>query len=277
MASEETFDTSLIQDLQAESPTEVQPVVEPLDCLSNWDAYAEYEAHSEVLATTYGGLGAAFVTLFSVSLPVLGSLAAAPLVIPMGFVLRRVQKLHQLMRVLKPLLEAFEEDGMEALTELQVPGFQYTALDLFVRFPSKNFFAIALRSQGKTKITYNEEKQAFVVRKLDNGKGLRPWKPDHLEQLRQQEYWLRKNHAETLFGKGAKDRRKPLVKLLVITGETLINQHPEHLYATIGNQKVLLIRRQGSGSIYVMRQEQLVDFIKGWLNQSQTEPTGLNA
>lgn len=263
MSTDQTFDASLVSDSQAESAVEVQPVVEPLKYLSNWEAYDKLWEEDADITATYGGLASVLLG----GMFFLGALSGIAL-IPMGFILRRVQKIGQLKRNLERLLEAFEADGVECLTELKVPGL--SPLDLFVRFPSKNYFAIALRSQGKSKITYNEEKEAFFIRRLTSGRSVKPWTVDHVSQLRQQEHWLRRHHVEALFGKSAREKRKPLIKLLVITGETRLGTHPEHLYATIGNQKFLVLRKQGT--VYILEETQLIPFIKAWLSESQATP-----
>ncbi len=165
-----------------------------------------------------------------------------------------------LSRVVVTLLDTFEDQGVELIPRLTIPG--QGSLDLFARFPSKHLFAIALRSQGKSTIFYNEADSALKIRRHQGGRGLNQWTPDHVQRLSDQEYWLRGNQID-LFGKSSRDKRRPLVKLLVLTGQTRLGKHSEHLYANIVNQKVLLLRKRAS--VYVLEEEQLTDFVKAWL------------
>ncbi|HEY9872681.1 MAG TPA: hypothetical protein V6D12_04565, partial [Candidatus Obscuribacterales bacterium] len=62
---------------------------------------------------------------------------------------------------------------------------------------------------------------------------------------------------------------RPIVKLLVLTGETRLGQHPEHLYVTVGQEKILLLKKRIS--VYVMEEKQLIPFIEGFLAQKSKQ------
>lgn len=224
---------------------------------TNWDARERLYNEDLRLTAWYGASGSLFATL-----TVFVSLLASALLFPMGLILRRLQKINQILPILDSLLENFEEYGVEIINDVNVPNL--SSLDLFVRFPYRNLFAIALRSQGDSVITYNEEKESFYIRRNKGSKGLKPWTPDHLQQLSDQEYWLRKNQS-ALFGSTSKQRRQPVVKVLVLKGQTKLGQHPKKLYTTVGDVRVLLIKKKAS--IYVMEEDQLINFIKGWISQ----------
>ncbi len=183
-----------------------------------------------------------------------------------SLLLKRTQKINSILRNAKVLDEAFQERKIQIFVDLPVPD--HGRLDLLVKFPlppKKAVFAIALRSQGKATIFYNEQKESFYIRRGDAG--LKRWTPDHIERLGVQGFWLRMNRQEELFGTSRNDRNRPIVKLLVITGETKIKKHPDTLYTTVGDQTVLLIQRRSS--IYVLREEQLLPFIQAWLALSE--------
>ena len=223
--------------------------------LSNRQALRALEQEDKLLSAVYYSfvsLLAAGTAFFSPS----GVLALPP----MWLLLRRTNKVNQIHRSMTALLDTFDLQGGELIPRLTIPG--QGSLDLFARFPSKHWFAIALRSQGKSTIFYNEAKEAIYIRRQQGGKGLNQWTPDHIQRLSDQEFWLRRNQID-LFGKSSRDKRRPLVKLLVLTGQTRLGKHPEHLYANIGNQKVLLLRKRAS--VYVLEEEQLTDFVKAWL------------
>ncbi|MBD2402029.1 hypothetical protein [Leptolyngbya sp. FACHB-239] len=178
------------------------------------------------------------------------------------FLLTRTQKVNSILRNGKALDEAFRDQEIQIFTDLPVPD--HGRLDLFIKFPlppKKTVFTIALRSQGKGTVFYNEQKEALYIR--TGSSGLKPWKPDHIERLALQEFWLRMNRQAELFGTSSRDRNRSAVKLLVLTGQTRIGQHSDSLYTTVGDQRVLLLRRRSS--IYVLEESQLLPFIKAWL------------
>lgn len=176
--------------------------------------------------------------------------------------LKEIQKLNQITRALTAILDAFEDrQEIDVLTSLEVP--EQGTLDLLIKFlTAKINFAIALRSQGQARITYREEKEALYRRNKSGG--IKPWTPDHVQKLNEQEFWLRKNQ-NWVFGSSSRQRSRPLIKLLVLTGETRLGQHPEHLYATIGTEKVLLLRQKIS--VYVLEEKQLIPLIEGFIAQ----------
>lgn len=179
-----------------------------------------------------------------------------------GLVLKRSQKLNSLLRTGKALNETFTDQQVQISTDLPVPD--HGRLDLFIKFPvapKKAIFTVALRSQGNGTVFYNEQKESLYIR--TGGGGFRPWKPDHIERLALQEFWLRMNRREELFGTSSRDKNRSAVKLLVLTGQTSIGKHSDSLYTEVGDQRVLLLRRRSS--IYVLKEKQLIPFIKAWL------------
>ncbi len=180
-----------------------------------------------------------------------------------SLLLKRTQKINSILRNAKALDEAFKEQQLQIFPDLPVP--ERGRLDMLLKFPvppRKTLFAVALRSQGKATIFYHEQKQALYIRQYQGG--LKLWKPDHIEQLALQEFWLRQNRQQELFGTSHRDRRRSVVKLLVLTGQTKLGQHNEELYTDIGDQRILLLQRRSS--IYVLEEKQLLPFIKTWLD-----------
>jgi len=170
--------------------------------LSNRQALRALEQEDKLLSTVYYGcssLLAAGTVFFSPS-----GILALP---PMWLLLRRTHKLNQIHRNMTALLDTFEDQGVELIPRLTIPG--QGSLDLFARFPSKHLFAIALRSQGKSTIFYNEAEEALKIRRQQGGRGLNLWTPDHVQRLSDQEFWLRRNQSD-LFGKSSRDKRRPL-------------------------------------------------------------------
>lgn len=179
-----------------------------------------------------------------------------------SLLLKRTRKINYILRNAKVLDEALREQQIQIFVDLPVPD--RGRLDLLVKIPlppKKAIFAIAFRSQGKSTILYHEQKEALYIRH-SNG-GLKQWKPDQIERLALQEYWLRNNRQAELFGTSSRDRNRSAVKLLVLTGQTTVGKHSGSLYIEVGEQKVLLLRRRSS--IYVLEEAQLLPFIQAWL------------
>lgn len=175
----------------------------------------------------------------------------------------RLEKVARLTKLISMILEEYEDAGVETLPLIQVP--QYQPIDLFVRFPGKEFILFAVRSFGNSKIVYNERKSALYYKR--SKKGLQKWIPDPMLELSEQAYWIRKNRRD-LFG-SSKGVRKPMAKVLVVWDQTQLSEHQEHLYATVGGQKFLFIPRE-EGASYAIHSTQVLDFIRAWLNHRQS-------
>lgn len=235
-------------------PSSIQPTSTPV-YVSNREALLQLERERDWLSRICGVVGSG-VAMSAVYSPVI-SLAGLP---PMAILLKWLQKVSQIYLSMGPLLDAFEPQGVEIFPRLQIP--EQESLDLFIRFPNKQFFTIALRSMGKSTIVYNEKTEALYVR-YQRG-GLKQWKPDPLLQLADQEVWLRKNRRD-LFGGSSRDVRRPVVKILALAGETRLGNHLEHMYETINEQKFVCVRRKFTTT--VLEKEQLVSFIRAWQAQ----------
>ena len=222
-------------------------------CLTNWEALEKLEHEKDWLSALFLIFGST-----SVVGGVYFSLVWLLILPPFAVGLRRLQKVAQLIRHTAAILEKFEEQGVLIYPQLEIPG--YRPLDLFVKFPTKEMFAISIRSIGESKILYNEHNQTLCFRRKKGG--LKKWNPDPLQELGEYEFWLRKNRQD-LFGKSSKDQRRPLVKVLVFGGQTQIGEHKDNLYSMVGDQKILTIRRKGT--INVLSEDQVTNFIEAYL------------
>gem|GEM_PF-5302701 len=207
----------------------------------------------------------------SVVLPALDSPADSPLTgtVHSQVIVKRLQKLNSILHHGQALAATFAERQVQLTPDLPVPD--NGRLDLFVRFPllpQKAVFAIAFRSQGQSRVTYHEQKGAFYVRNRSGG--LKPWQIDLFRRFALQEYWLRKQRPD-LFGTSSRDKNRSAVKLLVLTGETRLGQHGDHLYTTVGEQNVLSVCNRVS--LFVLREDQLIPFIQAWFTPRAALPT----
>lgn len=197
-----------------------------------------------------------------------GTVSCNPLVAGMGaagdyLILERMEKICRLQRVATLLVDTFESTGIKLFPRVQVPG--RNPLDLFVRFNKANLI-ISIRSMGKSSIVFNEKQENLYVKKPNN-KGLKIWRhPDPLEELSDYVIWVNKNRA--LFGFTARQVRQTKAKILLISGETKIHKHNEHLYTTLADKTFLAIPK--FGTIFMIREEMLIDFAEAFLASQNT-------
>ena len=242
--------------------------MEPVD---NRKILATLEQEFNLLRTAYGVSTGALIG---------GTVSANPLVAGIGaagdyLILERLEKISRIQRIATMLVDTFESTGITIFPRVQVES--RNPLDLLVRFNKANLI-ISIRSMGKSSIVFNEKQENLYVRKPNN-KGLKIWRPDPLNELSQSTIWITKNRA--LFGFTARQARQPRARLLVLSGETKIHKHNEHLYTTLGDKTFLTIPK--FGIIYVIREEMLIDFVQAFLAslktsdvQESVNPVGLS-
>ena len=237
---------------------EVAEYVAPFD---NREALQKLELEKDELSAviTSIGFGSILTGLTTFSVGLLGLLLAwKPMV--------RLEKVARLIKLMKLILENFEELGVEMLPLHKTPKAQ--PIDLIVRFPGKEFLLFAIRSHGDSTVVYNQNKEALYHKR--GQKGMSRWKPDPLDDLAEQEFWLR-NNRRNFFGGTAKGSRRPMAKVLIVWGQTRLDEHQEQLYANVDNQKFLFIRREKGGAFYVIHQTQVTDFIRAYLAHRQSQ------
>lgn len=256
--------TDIVRQLTMEEPRCQQFVVEPASIyppvpeLYNWEVWDQIRQQKNLYSAAALGIGGIVIIGYAFFSPF--ALAGIP---PTTATLNLIQKTAQIERVIPTLLEAFEKEGVQVFASLDIGGQQ--DLDLFVRFPDKTFFAIAIRSKGESKIVFSENVEDLRV-KRKGGSASNKWKPNPLQELNDQELWLRKNRRD-LFGGSSRDSRRPLVKVLALWGDTKLGLHSEPLYSKIGNNPYLILRK--SGAVCLLEESQLVSFIRDWRIQMQ--------
>jgi hypothetical protein len=201
------------------------------------------------LAVGFGGIGG--LTIFNPSI-----LVTLP---PLTWLLGELQTTSQRFLLMKELLENFKDEGIQIEVGLQIAS-DVRPIDLFLRFPDKEFILVQNRSLGNSKVFFNEKIEALQF--IRKGGGLKKWEPDPLAELAVQEKTLRKTRRD-LFGGSSKDQRRPLAKLLVLWNETRLGEHDEQTYDTIKENRFLTIRKIGTAAI--VEKEQAVEFIRAYI------------
>ncbi|EAW35981.1 hypothetical protein [Lyngbya sp. PCC 8106] len=179
------------------------------------------------------------------------------LVTPLSF--KRVRKLAQVINVMEAIVDAFEYQGVEVFPFVEIENSE--PIDLFVRFPQKVFLLISIETRNNVAVKLNEMRNALSVRRK-KGKGLKIWEPDPIDRLCQSHIWLKKNRRD-LFGGSSKDARKPLIRVLLLSGETHIAPHEKHLFWR-ESEKFIQVRTTGNAVLSL--QNDIVELIDLFLS-----------
>ena len=176
---------------------------------------------------------------------------------------KAVEKIYNLIIVMKTLLEEFGEGGIEIIPCVKVSREETSIdqLDLFVRVPEERvFFSICVRKIEKSKIVFNDEKETLMVRKK---RRLTPWKPDPQTYIHQATTWIKK-YKPAIFGK-VNDKRRPTCKVLVLLGSTQIGKHREAHYDKLGDKTFL--RLDNRSTLYIVHHKELISLMTNFIKE----------
>lgn len=226
--------------------------------LKNWDGIKQLEQELSLLQAGYGIAGTAMTggVIFTNPLVATGGIVA------LNVILRRIEKVSRIIRVGTKILNTFEAQSIEMYSRLEVPG--QNPLDLFLRFPSA-MLLISIRSMGNSEIVFKESNETLYVKR--KGKGSKKWLPDPLLELSEYQSWLKNNRQE--FGMSSREVRKPLGKVLVLSGGSKIDEHQEQLYSSLFGENLLTLSRKGTA--IVILEDQLIDFITAHLAKYESQ------
>jgi hypothetical protein len=237
-------------------PTSPEPITLPLH---NWEALHQLEKEQEILVVegTVTSAVAAGAGVFGNPIGFLiFALAYKPLI--------RLGKLARIIKVMRVLLEEFQDMGILVFPCLQVP--EHEPLDLFVIFPEQIYLLISIRSKGECKIVFNEGREMLYTK--HERKGLRRWLPCPLVELSDYHSWLGKNRRT--FGISANAIRKySVIKLMVVWKPTQLERHREHLYHNQASMPVLSLSRKGTA--LVIEEEEVLSFVRATLAHNQAK------
>lgn len=178
---------------------------------------------------------------------------------PLPFLLGKLQTISQQIVLMKRLIEAFEEEGIEIHPRLKPSGLK--EIDFFLKFPDKRFIILMIESLGDSVVSYNEKLEALQYRR--KGSGLKTLKPDLLSEVTRQQLWIGKERRD-LKGGSSRDARRPVAKMIVFWGVTRLNDHNEHLYSTMAGYKALWIRKE-FGTVCLVEEKEVIEAIQAYL------------
>ena len=193
-------------------------------------------------ASTLGFAGMPLIVLFGG----LGTALSIELSIP----------IDQVIKVMEMLLHEYGEEGITITPRIQT---KEGLIDLIIKTADGRYFALMLRSNGESRVRWREDRQQFfVIRKRGRPKwsglnSLGDRLNDMILSLKEDE-----NH---LVGDSKKQRKKGLIKAIVLVGKTTIdpNNDPQHLVA-FGHATALKVC--GTSTYFLINQKDLIKFLK---------------
>ena len=193
-------------------------------------------------ATSLGLAGMPLIALFGG----LGTALSIELSIP----------IDQVIKIMEMLLNEYGEGGITITPRIQT---KEGLIDLIIKTADGRYFAFMLRSNGESKVRWREDRQEFfVVRK----RGRPKWSGLNLLGDRLNDMVLSLKEDENhLVGDSKKQRKKGLIKAIVLVGKTTIdpNNEPQHL-VTFGHATALKVC--GANTYFLINQKDLVKFLK---------------
>jgi hypothetical protein len=193
-------------------------------------------------ATSLGFAGMPLVALFGG----LGTALSIELSIP----------IDQVIKIMEMLLNEYGEEGITITPRIQT---KEGLIDLIIKTADGRYFAFMLRSNGESKVRWREDRQEFfVVRK----RGRPKWSGLNLLGDRLNDMVLSLKEDENhLVGDSKKQRKKGLIKAIVLVGKTTIdpNNDPQHLVA-FGHATALKVC--GTSTYFLINQKDLIKFLK---------------
>jgi hypothetical protein len=160
------------------------------------------------------------------------------------------------------LMNKYEKEGIEIFPFLEIENLG--SIDIFIRFPTRYFFMVSAQAIGKNTLFYSK-KAASENQKdglyLRHEKRRKEFKSEKLDLLIEQERHLRQQHKNILGGSN-KDARSAIIKILAICGKEakLTKSFPFEL--TEKNESRNYYLAQKSPSIFVMLEQEIIDFIE---------------
>jgi hypothetical protein len=171
----------------------------------------------------------------------------------------------RLIPVIEMLLEEFGERGILITPRIKTSE---GIIDIFVRTPDRRHFAFMLRSKGKSMVKWREDRQGFFISGLTRKGKKFTGKWEELtklnKKLEKMTVALKEEHP-SLMGATKTDRKKLIMKAMVLTGETKVDpKNDPALFVDFGlvddNQTKPLRVKLDSVS-YLLDSENIVNFL----------------
>ena len=164
--------------------------------------------------------------------------------------------IDQVVKIMEMLLNEFKDEGITITPRVET---KQGLIDLIVKTADERYFAFMLRSNGDSRVRWREDRQQFyVVRK----RGRPKWSGLNLLGDRLNSMILSlKDEENHLVGENKKQRKKGLIKAIVLLNKTTIDQNndPQHL-VNFGNTTALKVC--GTATYFLVDEKNMVRFLE---------------
>jgi hypothetical protein len=166
----------------------------------------------------------------------------------------RVERLTQIVEL---LLTNFD-DRIQLSIDVET---EFGSIDLFVKMPDKRNFALMLRSNGNNYIKWDEDQKQFYIRHRGI-RGMKYWgtTTEILDTFSQQTIWLQKTKSCVL-GKTAAERKHPIIRAIVLTGETELDDLHHAPGAKVGFGQTKVVKIDTGYTTYLLQATDLIEFL----------------
>ena len=180
---------------------------------------------------------------------------AVPGVVASRGILEYSTPIDFIVRVMEVLLEEFKSEGITITPRVQTPE---GTIDLLIKTADRRYFALMLRSNGDSKVTWREDRQELFVMNKRTAKWIGIYS---LGQKINKIMLHLKAERNSLMGTSNNEIKKGFTKGIVLMGKTRLDpsHNPDFLVA-FGQAQVLRIR--GESTLYVVDFADIANFLK---------------
>jgi hypothetical protein len=158
-------------------------------------------------------------------------------------------------KVMEMLLEEFKDEGTTITPRVKTAE---GMIDLLIRTGDRRYFALMLRSNGDSKVSWREDRQELFVTNKRTAKWIGIYS---LGQTLSKAMLHLKAEKNSLMGTSNNEIKKGFTKGIILMGKTRVdpNHNPDFL-VVFGQAQVLRIR--GESTLYVVNFANLANFLR---------------
>jgi hypothetical protein len=194
--------------------------------------------------------GAAAVGFFGMPIVTLAGAAVA------GTANELSMPIDRIVSIMEMLLEEFKEEGITITPQVKA---EKGTIDLLIKTADGRYFAFMLRSNGESKIKWREDRQGlFAIKKG----GSREWSDGNsLGKKMDSSILYLKQQKNPLFGTSNTERKKTIVKGIILTAKTRIDPNNDPaLLVDFGRTKALRVKTEAI--LYLVDKANVADFLR---------------